>query len=345
MFEAFVLICATEAARTCREALLPGFEAPTRAACAAALAADPPAALPGPVAASRPACRPAGEALPFAEVAPGLFVHQGAVAEWERDNRGDIANLAFVVGTDSVAVIDAGSARWMGEAVWRAVRARTGLPVSHVILTHMHPDHALGAEVLAGAGARVIGAAGLGRALADRAESYLSRLEEAVGARAALGTAIPAIDHEVAGVETLDLGRRVLELRAWPAAHSPVDLTVLDRRTGILMAGDLVFDAHVPALDGALGGWQAATAELAAMDLAGVVPGHGAMLLDWPEGAAAQAAYLDVLARDTRAALDAGLRLGAAVEDVAAGQAKSWQLFDAFNARNATVAYTELEWE
>ena len=36
--------------------------------------------------------------LSVAEIATGVFVHRGAVAEVTRDNGGDIANLSFVVG-------------------------------------------------------------------------------------------------------------------------------------------------------------------------------------------------------------------------------------------------------
>ncbi len=345
MFEAFVLICATSAGEVCREALLPGYEAETRSACAEALSARPPEARPGPVVAAAPACRPVGETLPFEEVAPGLFVHEGAVELWSEDNRGDIANIVFVVGGASVAVIDPGSARWMGEAVWRSVRAVTDRPVSHVIVTHMHPDHVLGTGPLAEAGAQVVGHADLPRALADRAASYLSRLAQEVGEVAALGSAIPQVDVTVAEAHEIDLGGRVLELRAWPTGHSPTDLTALDRTTGILIAGDLVFDAHTPALDGSLRGWQRAGTDLAEMDLAGAVPGHGAALLAWPGGIAPQTEYLDALARDTRAALDRGLRLGDAVGRLATSQADLWHLFSVFNPRNATVAYTELEWE
>ena len=65
----------------------------------------------------------------------------------------------------------------------------------------------------------------------------------------------------------------------------------------------------------------------------------------WSCGAAPQARYLDVLARDTRRAIRDGLPLSAAVDTIAGSEADAWALFDVFNPRNATVAFTELEWE
>ncbi|AUC56103.1 MBL fold metallo-hydrolase (plasmid) [Sagittula sp. P11] len=346
MFEVVVMLCLATGGDTCRDVLLPGYEGGTQAECAARIAAQPPevpAFSRGSVEGD-PRCVPAGPVLDLAEVAPGLWVHQGLIEEPDTENGGDVSNLAIVIGGDSVAVIDSGSARWIGESLWRAIRARTDLPVSHVILTHVHPDHVFGASVLAEAGAEVVGHEGLPRALADREENYLDSLDRLVGAQGMLGTEPPEVTETVADTAEIDLGARVLRLDAWPAAHTTVDLTVFDAATGTLLAGDLLFHRHTPALDGSLRGWQAALAELEGQGTH-VVPGHGDPLLPWPEGGTALKRYLDTLARETRAAIDAGERLGEAVKHIAESERDAWELFDAYNPRNATLAFTELEWE
>jgi hypothetical protein len=81
-----------------------------------------------------------------------------------------------------------------------------------------------------------------------------------------------------------------------------------------------------------------------------VVPGHGGPILGgpalpWPEAAADLERYLAQLEADTRAALADGAPLSVAAERIGRSEAPHWQLFDLFHARNATVAYTELEWE
>ncbi len=347
MFEAVITLCLDLSEGPCRDHLLPGAEAATQAGCEAILAADKTLqAVPdGLVAQGQARCKATGTALEFQEVAPGVFAHRGAIEEPNADNKGDVTNLGFVIGAQSVAVIDTGTARWMGEATWRAVRARTDLPISHVILTHMHPDHVLGASLFADAGAEIVGHAALPRALSDRVPNYLESLERLVGAEAFLGTRAVAIDRSVEDGLEIDLGDRVVEIKAWPAAHTGTDVTVLDRTSGTLFTGDLVFHQHTPALDGRLLGWRAVLAEMTEIPVARIVPGHGGPVLDWPESAAAMEQYLAVLEEDTRAAIDAGQRLGEAVEEIARSEAPHWELFEAYNPRNATVAFTELEWE
>jgi len=347
MFEAILTLCLAASPETCRDRLLPGYEHSTEDACRAALRDAPPdaKAIPDHLVASPPVCQPVAAALEMVEVASGVFAHEGQIAEPDAENCGDISNLGFVIGDAGVAVIDTGTAPWIGEALWRAIRARTDLPVRHVILTHMHPDHVFGTGVFARAGARIWGHAGLPRALADRQSDYLESLRAAMDGAAFVDVAVPRLTDAVTERAEIDLGGRVLALRALPVAHTGNDLTVVDRQTRTLFAGDLVFDRHVPALDGSLRGWRAVLADLQGMDFARVVPGHGASTLPWPEGAEPLMRYLEMLERDTRDALDAGARLSDALGSVARGAAADWALFDVYNPRNVTVAFTEMEWE
>lgn len=354
MFEAFVAICllasgdaeaVTQAPQRCRTALLPGFASESQADCQAGVRARLPAWL-AKTSAGAPYCEPRPPArLAFVEAAPGLFVHRGAIAEPDAENAGDVSNIAFVVGADSIAVIDAGGSRQVGEQVYLSIRAISDLPISHLILTHMHPDHVFGAEPLREAGAQIVGQLDLPRALADRAGSYETSFGRLIGAPAFLGSRIIAPDRVVATSERIDLGSRVIELKAWPTAHTATDMTVLDLSSGVLIAGDLLFHEHAPALDGSLKGWRSVLADLTGMPMGRVVPGHGGPVLEWPRGAEPLERYLAVLEADTRAALAAGLTLNVAAAVIGAGEAGHWQLFDLYNPRNATVAFTELEWE
>jgi glyoxylase-like metal-dependent hydrolase (beta-lactamase superfamily II) len=143
----------------------------------------------------------------------------------------------------------------------------------------------------------------------------------------------------------LDLGGRILLLKAWPAAHTDTDLTVQDEKSGILFAGDLVFVRHVPVVDGSLRGFLAATDALAHMPAAKVVPGHGAVIEDWPRALEPQRRYLAHLRDDIRALIARGASIDTAAQTAGQREKPDWELFEDYNARNATAAFAELEWE
>ena len=148
----------------------------------------------------------------------------------------------------------------------------------------------------------------------------------------------------VDGALQLDLGHRNLIPRAWPTAQSDNDLTVLDEQTGTLFAGDLVFLTHVPVLDGSIRGWLTVIDELGAISAQCAVPGHGSVS-DWPGALVAQRRYPEKLATDVRTLVARGKPITVAADTAAASERSRWELFDDYNARNATAAFSEIEWE
>lgn len=282
--------------------------------------------------------------LSVAAVAPGVFVHQGVHEETTVANEGGIANIGFVVGDAAVAVIDSGGSPAEGRALLAAVRQVTALPVRYVINTHFHPDHVMGNAAFRAPGTVFIGHANLPRGLAARRDTYLANLEAALGPDAAKD-AIVMPDHLVAARESIDLGHRRLDLTAFAPAHTDSDLTVLDAKTGTLWAGDLVFLERVPAIDGSILGWLKAIAALRQVDARRVIPGHGPISAPWPAALDDEQRYLQALVVETRQLLKDGGSLPDATAKVGLSERGRWQLFDSYNARNVTAAYTELEWE
>ena len=75
-----------------------------------------------------------------------------------------------------------------------------------------------------------------------------------------------------------------------------------------------------------------------------MVPGHGPQA-PWPQALDDERRYLTVLADDTRRMIAEGVPLAAAVQQIGQSERERWSLFDDYNARNATTAFSELEWE
>lgn len=256
----------------------------------------------------------------FSEVAPGVFVHKGHHAPGpDAENRGNISNITFIVGDASVAVIDAGGHPWIGDAVLRAIRRETALPVSTLILTGIDPAHALGLGPLLEDGGSVLGPASTPT---DLASAWLDAMQAAgVEDISAANVVLP--DDRVDAARTLSLGNRELQIVPQDASGSQGRLSVLDVTTGTLILGDLLHAGMLPAVTGPVAGWRDTLAAMAALPAKRAVPGHGPAAMPWPESAAPLQQYLSVLA---------------AGEPPTEAMRRAWLMFDARHDANTAAA-------
>ena len=255
-----------------------------------------------------------------------------------------IANIGFILGDDAVAVIDPGGSAREGRQLRAAIRALTDRPIRYVVLTHVHPDHIFGAAVFGDDHPDFVGHVKLPGALAQRGDYYLRRLREALGNEAG-GSEVVAPTILVSTRLDLDLGGRRLTLRAHGPAHTDNDLTIFDEKTRTFWLADLLFVDRIPVIDGSVVGWLKELREVTAIPADRAVPGHGPVSVQWPEAAEPERRYLDAVARDTRAAIKAGVGIADAWRHVANSEPSQWLLFDDYHPRNVTAAYKELEWE
>lgn len=293
------------------------------------------------------ACRSSAgiEASALTEIAEGAFVHQGAHQLMLPDNLGHVANVGCVIGDDAVAVIDSGGSAMHGQQFRQAIREVTERPIRYVIATHVHPDHVFGHAAFLEDDPTFVGHAKLPGALDARGAFYLDNLRDEFGDLAA-GTKVVMPGLLVEDEMTLDLGNRMLTLRAHPTAHTDNDLTVFDHGSSLLWAGDLVFMERCPVLDGRLLGWLEVLEGLHRLDAKAVVPGHGPASALWPDAMAAEVRYLTRLRDEVRHFLTEGGLLEDAVEALGfEDEHDRWALFRHYHGRNVSAAYAELEWE
>jgi quinoprotein relay system zinc metallohydrolase 2 len=242
-----------------------------------------------------------------------------------------------------VLVTDPGGSLADGAALRAAIRAVTTKPITHVLLSHVHPDHIFGAGAFIADKPIFLGHANLPQALAARGAFYQNALNHILGPGQAGPVVAPT--QTISTSTEIDLGNRRLTLRAHKPAHTATDVSLFDHQTGTLLAADLLFVRRAPSLDGSLSGWIDQLAVLGGLRPARVVPGHGPVCLDFAAAAAPLLRYLTLLRRETRAAVAANIGMEAASMRVAQGERANWVLFDDYNPRNVLAAYKELEWE
>lgn len=284
------------------------------------------------------------EEYPVEQIAPGVYLHPGAQQDASPANRGQIANTGFIVGEQRVAVIDSGGSLQEGQALRQAIRRVTDLPIAYVILSHMHPDHVLGAAAFEQDGAEIISHDNLPEALARRGSHYLGRLATTLGEQAQ-GTRVIMPNSTVSKTRELDLGGRTLRLTAHPTAHTNNDLSVLDMASGTLWLSDLLFVQRIPIVDGSLLGWLREMQRLSELEPQRVVPGHGPSVSDWQTALGDQDRYLHRLADGLRGVIAEGGTIKQALAVVGREERDNWLLFDQYHGRNVTTGFVELEWE
>lgn len=211
------------------------------------------------------------------QIAEGVWLLEGSTDNFAAENGGNIVNVGFIETADGVVVIDTGPSRRYGEALRQSIEKTTGKPVLRVLLTHHHPDHVLGNQAFA-----VVPIAALPettRLLAEQGDAMAENMYRLVGDWMR-GTEVVLPTEEVRE-GTLEIGGRPLQLLELQG-HTGADLAILDERTGVLFAGDILFyqraltTPNSPGLDV----WLADLDRLEAMPWKQIVPGHGPVTTD-----------------------------------------------------------------
>ena len=189
------------------------------------------------------------------------------------------ANGAVLVGDSIALAVDPGMTPALARRFLARAAAVAGRPVRYVVLTHWHPDHALGITCLAGRRPIVVAQDNARRALIERAAAVAVAM--AKGARTAaerleLEQCRPAApDRGITDRARFDLGGRTVEVFHPGPAHTAGDLIVWEPTERVLVTGDVFMHSASPDMgEAAPLAWVRVLDSLVAFEPGAVVAGH-----------------------------------------------------------------------
>ena len=213
-------------------------------------------------------------------VARDVYAFIGKTEDFDTVNGGNIVNTGFIVAPQGIVVIDSGPSLRYGQQMRQAIARVSDKPVVLVINTHHHPDHFLGNQAFADV---PIGAlADTRQGIATEGNAFAENLFRMSG-NWMKGTEVQVPNRTLAAGK-LEVAGRALRLVALDG-HTGADLVVVDEQSGVLFAGDLVFNGRAPTTPHAdVGHWLAALDQLEKLTresgFTTLVPGHGAVTRD-----------------------------------------------------------------
>lgn len=234
------------------------------------------------------------------QIAEGVWLLEGSTDNFDQRNGGNIVNTGFIVTSAGVVVIDSGPSKRYGEAMRAAIAEVTDRPVIKVLLTHHHPDHVLGNQAFTGV--PIAALSGTTELLREQGDAMAENMYRMVGDWMR-GTEV-VLPNETLEPGLLEIGDRRLQLLHLQG-HTGADLAVLDERSGVLFAGDILFyqraltTPNSPSLEL----WLADLDRLGATPWTLLVPGHGPLSHDRApfEQMRDYLGWLDALLRDAAA--------------------------------------------
>ena len=287
------------------------------------------------------------------EVADGVFVHFGLHEDVNKSNKGDIANIGFILGKKSIMVIDTGGTRKIGEKLLDKIKTISDLPISHIIITHSHPDHFFGTEAFLSENPSIVGHEKLNRSLLSNFNFYRelqsNNIEDDVLKNAKLIQANVKI--KTGNILEVDLGERIVEIKAWKSGHTDNDLSVYDLNTKTFWSEN-IFVGRIPSIRASIIGWKKNLDEIQKMDINLIVPGHGNVA---KKDKALQPIlkYFARLISQVRKFHKNNISLQESINSILQKEIlnskkvnpEGWALFTEYHYSNVTKVYTELEWE
>lgn len=184
------------------------------------------------------------------------------------------SNAGFIIGGNGVVVVDTFEGVAPARDLLAEIRKITDLPIRFVVNTHYHLDHTGGNAVFAQAGATILSQRNLRGWL--RTENLKFFGPNPKPEQKAMVEALVLPDEVYSDAVDIYLGARQIQVR-YMLGHTGGDSVVTVPDAGVVFAGDLVWQKHLPNLiDATTSDWVKTLEQLLAEHPSGTfVSGHG----------------------------------------------------------------------
>jgi quinoprotein relay system zinc metallohydrolase 1 len=268
-------------------------------------------------------------------LADGVYVVEGANADFSRANGCNIINTGFLVGSDGVLVVNTGPSRLYGEQLRALIQRTTPKPVKAVLHLNLHPDYFLGNQAFADV-PRYATAATL-EGMRAEATAYEDNLYRMCGDWMK-GTAALLPDRVLSAGSTVELAGRRLALRELKG-HTASDLVLSDEASGTVFAGGLVFADRVPTTPHAeVDEWLKSLDALAGVSVRTLIPSHGPVARG-RAGIDQTRRYLRWLDGSLARSAQRGLEVAELLTQPVPAEFRAWAAFDTEYVRNLLHLY------
>ena len=177
------------------------------------------------------------------KIAQDTYVFEGRNEDFSRQNGCNIINTGFIVMDDGVLVINTGPSKKYGIAQRAAIQKVTDLPIKYVLNLNLHPDYFLGNQAYPDRPIGSLPASIKGMKLEGSA--YTDNLYHICGDWMT-GTESTPADREIK-IGELDLSSPLHQIELMElSGHTDSDLVLIDKSTGVVFVGGIVFSNRVP---------------------------------------------------------------------------------------------------
>lgn len=275
------------------------------------------------------------------KITDNVWCFLGEITEPTEENGGFMSNNCYIKTKESYVLVDTGSSYNFAKHTYNEMSKIEKLPVSHIIISHVHDDHWLGNSYFKEKFNSII----LGPSLINSQHHIgeKTRMMNILPEDIMENTKVVKIDEVVSKNKTIIVSDKKIEIiPIQHKAHTEEDLIVYLPNEKVLFAGDLVMNGRITSnRDGNLIGLIKALEKIESLKWDYLIPGHGH---DTSKTAANEIRlYTSLLKERILLAVEDEVDADSITKIVRLEEFKDHSMYDIFNKRNVFDAFRELE--